>query len=154
MPESVTDRPTKSHEYLFLLAKSERYYYDRESIAEDSVRAGDIPGGRGGHIEHIHGHNKDGLGECSKRSVAEKRNRRSVWTIPTEPTPEAHFATFPRKLVAPCILAGCPPGGIVLDPFGGSGTTGRVARDNGRSWLLFDLSARYAEIAKRKIDGT
>ena len=78
------------------------------------------------------------------------RNRRSVWTIPTEPTPDAHFATFPRKLVEPCILAGCPPGGVVLDPFGGSGTVGRVAEDHGRRWLLFDLNPVYAEIAKRK----
>lgn len=78
------------------------------------------------------------------------RNRRSVWTVATEPTPEAHFATFPRALVQPCILAGCPAGGVVLDPFGGSGTVGRVAEDNGRQWLLFDLSPKYAEIAKRK----
>lgn len=79
-----------------------------------------------------------------------KRNKRSVWTIGTEPTHDAHFATFPRKLVEPCILVGCPVGGVVLDPFGGSGTVGRVAEDLGRSWLLFDLSPKYAEIAKRK----
>jgi DNA modification methylase len=133
MPESVQSRPTKAHEYLFLFSKAESYYYDSESIAEQAVRAGSIPGGGGGH-----------------EAVGAKRNRRSVWTIPTEPTSEAHFATMPTKLVQPCILAGCPAGGVVLDPFGGSGTVGRVAEDHGRLWLLFDLSPAYAEIAKRR----
>jgi DNA modification methylase len=118
-PESVTDRPSTSHEELFLLSKSDRYFYDASAIAEDDAAGG-------------------------------KRNRRSVWTIQTEPTPEAHFATMPTKLVQPCILAGCPAGGIALDPFGGSGTVARVAEDNGRQWLLFDLSPGYAEIAKRR----
>jgi DNA modification methylase len=163
MPESVTDRPTKSHEYLFLLSKSERYYYDRLAVQEDAVStkpSGNGFAGRQGGSPRV-GPQSGGVGTTRRwglrprgsddRSPPLKRNRRSVWTIPTEPSPDAHFATFPRKLVEPCILAGCPSGGVVLDPFAGSGTTARVAGDNGRSWLLFDVSARYAEIAKRKI---
>ena len=181
MPESVCDRPTKSHEQLFLLSKSERYFYDKDAVAEDSVStepSGNVFFGRQGGSDrspqsggagstepwspkrrpsdrangsHVPGAlNHSGFHrEGSERDPA-KRNKRSVWTIPTDPTPDAHFATFPRKLVEPCILAGCPNGGIVLDPFGGSGTVGRVAEDLGRKWLLFDLSAAYAEIAKRK----
>jgi DNA modification methylase len=106
MCESVTDRPTKAHEYVFLLAKSKRYYYQA-------------------------------------RRVGNTRTRRSVWTIATQPYPGPHFATFPPKLVEPCILAGCPRGGMVLDPFAGSGTVGCVAGAHGRSAVLVDLNARY-----------
>ena len=144
-------RPTKSHEYLFLMAKSERYYYDAEAVAEPALNT---PGGRlSGQTKHATDWPKGSAAEghgLDRGGTRDKRNRRSVWTIPTEPTPDAHFATFPRKLVEPCILAGCPAGGITLDIFGGSGTVGRVAEDLGRKWLLFDLSAKYAEIAKRK----
>ena len=117
MPESVTDRPTKAHEYLFLLAKSERYYYDAEAIAE---------GGSG-------------------RSAG-KRNRRSVWTVPTQPFSGAHFATFPRTLIEPCILAGSRPGDTVLDPFMGSGTTAQVATDLGRNFIGCELNPDYVRL--------
>lgn len=148
MPESVRDRPTKAHEQLFLLTKAERYFFDSEAIAEDATvgnhprtvfdnAAGAVPPGSADH---------KGL----RASNGEKRNKRTVWTIATEPTPEAHFATMPTKLVQPCILAGCPSGGTVLDPFGGSGTTGKVAEELGRKWLLFDANPSYAEIAKRR----
>ena len=150
MPESVTDRCTKSHEYLFMLAKSEQYYYDADAIREPHVSDG-----RGGisnksTLKSVLHEQTHAPSLVDAQVNAAGRNRRTVWTIPTEPTPDAHFATFPRALVHPCILAGCPVGGVVLDPFGGSGTVGRVAEDNGRRWLLFDLSPKYAEIAKRK----
>lgn len=148
MPESVRDRPTKAHEQLFLLTKAERYHYDAEAIAEKSTvgnharsvfdnAAGAVPPGSSEH---------GGL----RAANGPTRNKRTVWTIPTEPTPEAHFATMPTRLVQPCILAGCPRGGVVLDPFGGSGTTGKVAGELGRKWILFDRSQAYAEIAKRR----
>jgi DNA modification methylase len=165
MPESVTDRPTKAHEYLFLLTKSPSYAYDADAIKEP---ASDSSHPRGSGVNPKAGKNegtgdrrKDGVNErwrvkqnasfsAAVRGTVESRNKRSIWTIPTEPTPDAHFATFPRKLVEPCILAGCPAGGVVLDPFGGSGTVGRVAEDLGRRWLLFDLNPSYAQIAHRK----
>jgi DNA modification methylase len=165
MPESVTDRPTKAHEYLFLLAKSPSYYYDAEAIKEPASDSSHPRGSgvnpKAGKNERTGDRRKDGFNErwrvkqnasfsAAVSGTVESRNKRSVWTIPTEPTPDAHFATFPRKLVEPCILAGCPVGGIVLDPFGGSGTVGRVAEDHGRRWLLFDLNPNYAQIARRK----
>jgi len=107
MPESVTDRCTKAHEYIFLLTKSARYYYDNEAVKEDAVRAGDIPGGNGHYIQHsAGGHNKDGLTACGQKPVAETRNKRSVWTVTTKPFKGAHFATFPPDLIEPCIKAG------------------------------------------------
>ena len=156
MPESVTDRPTKAHEYLFLLSRSERYHYDADAVKEppsptsggsrrEFRGGGAYTGGNSFHNDAVRSNVTPGNdGELAAR------NRRTVWTIATEPTPDAHFATFPRKLVEPCILAGCPLGGTVLDPFGGSGTVGRVAEDLGRRWILFDLNPKYAEIAKRK----
>ena len=142
MPESVTDRPTKAHEYLFLLAKSERYYYDAEAIAEPSVEPWrvrfDRVGGANGHnVRHSRGGMMEGV---------QSRNRRSVWTIPTQPFSGAHFATFPRALIEPCILAGCPAGGVVLDPFMGSGTTGQVATDLGRKFIGCELNPAYIEL--------
>ena len=155
MPESVTDRPTKSHEQLFLLSKSERYFYDGDAIKEPATDPETIIGKVRPSIEPLYlKTGAKGAGQIRRnlnnQAARVTRNKRTVWTIPTEPTPDAHFATYPRKLVEPCILAGCPAGGIVLDPFGGSGTTGRVAEDIGRQWLLFDLSPEYAKIAKRK----
>lgn len=165
MPESVTDRPTRAHEYLFLLTRSEHYFYDAAAIQEP-VTGGAHPRGHGvnpkaGKNEDAGDRTRSGFNHrwkvkqnasfsASATGLVDQRNKRSVWTIATEPTPDAHFATFPRKLVEPCILAGCPAGGVVLDPFGGSGTVGRVAEDLGRRWLLFDLNPAYAEIAKRK----
>jgi DNA modification methylase len=166
MPESVTDRPTRAHEYLFLLTKSDNYAYDARAIMEP-VSGTARPRGAGvnpkarGKNEQSPDHRKHGFNErwrvkqnesfsAAIAGTVDQRNKRSVWTITTEPTPDAHFATFPRKLVEPCILAGCPAGGVVLDPFGGSGTVGRVAEDLGRKWLLFDLNSEYAKIADRK----
>lgn len=157
MPESVRDRCTKSHEYVFLLTKRARkYYYDHEAakepVAESSVarlaqnieeQAGTTRanGGRktNGNLKAVGG--QDG-----------RRNRRSVWTVTTRPYKGAHFATFPPDLVAPCILAGCPEGGTVLDPFGGSGTTAGVALAHGRSAILGELSPAYAELIPDRID--
>ena len=151
MPESVTDRPTKSHEHMFLLAKSERYYYDAAAIAEQSEYAGALvrtkgnEGMDGGYDGH---RTRDGL----RRGVVvgETRNRRDVWSIPTTPFPGAHFATFPPELIKPCILAGSPEGGVVLDPFLGSGTTAMVAKSLGRRAVGIDLNAEYLEMAKRR----
>ena len=155
MPESVTDRPTKAHEYLFLLAKSERYYYDaaavRENCSDDMQRraaAGHTRGGSG----KLDASRQDAAtlrGDHAKViSVDAGRNKRSVWAVATMPYSGAHFATMPEKLVEPCILAGCRPGGLVLDPFIGSGTVGAVAERLGRRWVGTDLS--YHDLAKKR----
>jgi DNA modification methylase len=149
MPESVTDRPTKAHEYLFLLSKRSRYFYDAEAVAQGSIRAGDIPGGGGGYKgDGVNdAHIRAGMAAAALRPVATTRNLRSVWTIATQPYPGAHFATFPEALVEPCIKAGSPEGGTVLDPFGGSGTTARVANRLSRRAILIDLSTDYLDQA-------
>lgn len=147
MPESVTDRCTKSHEYIFLLSKSERYYFDNESIKEDSVRGfagSDFNTGK----TAIHQERRSSHGE---RIDDGRRNKRDVWTVATKPYSEAHFATFPPALIEPCILAGCPSGGIVLDPFMGSGTTGSVAVKNGRKYIGTELNPEYIKMAKKRI---
>lgn len=129
MPESVKDRCTKAHEYIFMLTKSEKYHFDSESIKEDAARY----------------QNADGTAR-----EGGKRNRRSVWTIPTKPFKEAHFAVFPPALIEPCIKAGCIEGGTVLDPFGGSGTTGEVTSYLGRKAILIELNPEYAKIAAKR----
>jgi len=152
MPESVTDRPTKAHEYLFLLAKSGRYYFDSEAVREAST-TGDQrrPYGVGQVDERGSGHDRGGggkrNGDCSGRNI------RSVWTVPTQPFSQAHFATFPQKLIEPCIKAGCPEGGMVLDCFGGAGTTGLVADRLGRNATLIELNPEYAAMARGRIRG-
>jgi len=148
MPESVTDRPTKAHEYLFLLAKAERYYYDASAISEPATYAGDVKHGLGSTKEFDPERQRTLL--RGERLVGDTRNRRSVWTVATQPYPEAHFATFPPDLIKPCILAGCPRGGIVFDPFVGSGTTVRVSVEEGRRGVGLDLSAKYLEMATRR----
>lgn len=167
MPESVTDRPTKAHEYLFLLSKAERYYYDHEAIKEPSTYAGPnapdkiaSPYGQG-FTRRARGHDRphEGFdGKWDSMTKAEQgsngRNRRSVWTVATRPFPEAHFATFPPQLIEPCILAGCPAGGTVLDPFTGSGTTALVAVQNNRNFAGVELNPEYIAIAKRRIATT
>lgn len=120
LPESVKDRPTRTHEYVFLLTKSEKYYYNHERTREPAVN---------GQLKAM----------------------RSVWNINTEPLKEAHFATFPTKLVAKCIDAGCPDGGIVLDPFFGAGTVGLVCESLGRDFVGVELNSEYVEIAKKRI---
>ena len=156
MPESVTDRPTKAHEYLFLLAKSGRYYYDADAIREPHSQA-EKDGVPMGNIstdwKPREGHGKlqsDKSGYINTGAVANRpsnyyghalgRNRRSVWTVPTQPFAAAHFAVFPPALVEPCILAGAPKGGTVLDPFAGSGTVGVVCRKHQRLFIGIELN--------------
>lgn len=194
MPESVTDRCTKSHEYIFLLSKRDRYYFDQEAIKDDanltgkgnsaSFRGGAYVGGS--TFDNASGGKRTVTGnvqprgsrdsfkrEGSKRGVAHvgqsmgthrpdredgewdisKRNKRSVWTVATQGFKEAHFATYPPALIEPCILAGCPEGGTVLDPFGGAGTTGLVADRLKRNAILCELNPEYAELARNRIQG-
>jgi len=152
MPESVTDRPTKAHEYLFLLSKSERYFYDAGAVREAAL-VGD----------HARSNSKEYKGALTPRASTKRahgteelgisagRNRRTVWTIATEPYPEAHFATFPTKLVEPCILAGSAEGDTVLDPFCGSGTTGQVAMEQGRNFIGIELNPEYIALARKRV---
>lgn len=147
MPESVTDRCTKAHEYLFLLAKSERYYYDAEAIAEPS--SGVSGGGFGAGGKEVGRLRRDAERERPKDDGL--RNRRSVWTVTTKPFSGAHFATFPPDLIAPCILAGSRPGDLVLDPFGGAGTTGLVCDRLRRNATLIELNPAYATLATERI---
>lgn len=160
MPESVKDRCTKSHEYIFLLSKSPKYYYDakaiKEPVSEISLKRAeygwdcDRPstknaslGGDGIHTEKMGTRfvNPDG------------RNKRDVWTVTTKPFKGAHFAVFPPDLIEPCILAGCPADGLVLDPFTGSGTTGVVSLKNGRNFIGIELNPAYAQLAEERIKG-
>jgi DNA modification methylase len=153
MPESVTDRPTKSHEYLFLLAKSERYYYDADAIAEPAIHAGAVVTNDAGKNSEMgeYGQTRGGFLREGGVTVKDTRNKRSVWTVPTSPFKGAHFATFPPALIEPCILAWCPKDGTVLDPFGGAGTTGLVSDRLGRDAILCELNAEYAAMAEARI---
>lgn len=158
MPESVQDRCTKAHEYMFLMSKSPRYWYDAAAIAEPHATPEEQRNTkhgknamRGPEAIRPRG-NLEPTANAAERYYREGgRNRRSVWEIATAPFSEAHFATFPPALIEPCILAGCPKGGTVLDPFGGAGTTGLVADRLGRNALLIELNPEYAEIAQRRI---
>jgi DNA modification methylase len=154
MPESVTDRPTKAHEQLFLLSKRPSYFYDSGAIREEDVGADhprqvldgqpSLEPSGGLHTQH------SGLRTPNGRDGA-GRNKRSVWTVATQPYAGAHFATFPPKLIEPCVLAGCPEGGTVLDPFAGTGTTGMVALRHNRSFVGVELSPVYAAMARERI---
>ena len=150
MPESVTDRCTKSHEYIFLLSKSKHYHYDHEAIKEEAV-------GDWGTRDRSNGkYHNEGTGLNPHKGLEksyETRNKRSVWTVNPKPYKEAHFAVYPTKLIEPCILAGCPEGGTVLDPFGGSGTTGLVADRLKRSAVLIELNPDYVEIMRKRLEG-
>lgn len=181
MPESVTDRCTKSHEYIFLLSKSQKYYFDYEAIQEpcaDQSRTNYACGNRTNGINKDR--NDNDFGERSKnwkprtkncqydgqkpnsfhlsRENGEPdkeyyvRNKRDVWEVNTKPCKEAHFATYPFELIKPCILAGCPENGIVLDPFMGSGTTAIVARSLNRNYLGVELNPEYIKIAHKRLD--
>lgn len=199
MPESVTDRCTKAHEYIFLLTKSERYFYDAEAILEPSspgtharlaqnvaaqvgsARANggaktngnmkavgrsswngsrfdkgktDVHQGRKAQRHEDRGVKNNGSFDEAMAVMPEMRNKRSVWTVPTYGVKEAHFATFPPDLIKPCILAGSRPGDVVLDCFGGSGTTGMVARELARKAVLVELNPEYAAMAERRCDIT
>jgi DNA modification methylase len=149
MPESVTDRCTKSHEYIFLLSKSERYYFDHEAIKEPAVTVGDTRHLRRDNTAAARmspsGREKNGAPQ------AETRNRRSVWNVSTKPYKGAHFATFPPDLITPCVLAGSPPEGIVLDPFMGSGTTAMVAVTHGRRYIGCELNPAYGPLQEERI---
>ena len=153
MPESVKDRCTKSHEYIFLFSKQPKYYFNYEAIQEDCVSDTNNQNIR-------FGGNKYGDNEDKKFAIysgntwqpTEKRNKRDVWSVPTKAVKEAHFATFPEDLIKPCILAGCRKNGVVLDPFFGSGTTGRVAKQLNREYIGIELNPEYIEIEKRRTD--
>lgn len=184
MPESVKDRCTKAHEYLFLLSKSPRYHFDAAAIAEpmaassvarlsqdvaSQTGSGRVPGktngpmktvGRGGkNAFRGQGANRNTEGGAANREGRDMRdigatgtrNKRSVWTVATQPFKEAHFATFPPALIEPCILAGCPAGGTVLDPFGGAGTTALAADKHDRNAVLIELNPEYAKIAANRL---
>lgn len=159
MPESTKDRPTKAHEYLFLLSKSEKYYYDQAAIREPQtgnahsrgkgITPKSVPAGDG----RIRANASFHASTATYTEVPGGRNRRSVWTIAARGISDAHFATFPEALVEPCILAGSRPGDMVLDMFHGSGTVGRVAERFGRDSIGIDLNADYIELQERRTDG-
>lgn len=173
MPESVRDRPTRAHEYIFLLAKLAKYYYDVNAIREaakyspndpqwKTPDAWDTSKGNGGHgsihkkgRERGHKRPHDGFNDrwdlmSKEEQQAASANKRSVWTVATKPFADAHFATFPPKLIEPCILAGSRPGDTVLDPFWGSGTTGQVAVENGRKAIGIELNKEYCELSLKR----
>jgi site-specific DNA-methyltransferase (cytosine-N4-specific) len=188
MPESVRDRCTKSHEYIFLLSKNDRYFFDAEAIKEQAIGglAGNVKSAKGAqaYIDGDDRHRtKAGRADWANRqrskrnsfaretkysdgkhgqkaqhrpdredfSYDETRNKRSVWTIATEAYPGAHFATFPEALVEPCVLAGTKPGGIVFDPFFGSGTTGQVAQRLGRRFIGCELNREYEPLQRERL---
>ena len=153
MPESVTDRCTKAHEYLFLLAKSARYHFDAEAIAEPANYPDNPRNTNGGKYANASMDDPKMriYGNASRIGASETRNKRSVWKVATQPFSEAHFATFPPALIEPCIKAGCPKDGTVLDPFGGAGTTGLVADRLGRNCTLIELNPKYAAMAAARI---
>jgi len=180
MPESVQDRCTKAHEYIFLLSKSQKYYFDNEAIAEQlaassvarlaqptlAQQAGSdrVPGKTNGNMKAVgprFGGNKYGDDDSEKsrtksgnewvQNETGRRNKRSVWTVTTKPYKGAHFATFPSDLITPCILAGAPAGGVVLDPFMGSGTTAAVAIANGRDYLGCEFNPAYKALQDERI---
>ena len=178
MPESVKDRCTKSHEYIFLFSKQSKYYFDYEAIKEPAVGFNNIPpaGSKGtltpnsrlrkGNSRTFRGggaytkgqsfNNSAGITREShgnSENITGLRNKRSVWTVATQGYKEAHFATFPEKLIEPCVIAGSREGGIVLDPFVGSGTTAVVAKKFNRGFIGIELNTEYAEMAKRRLEG-
>jgi DNA modification methylase len=147
MPESVKDRPTKAHEYIFLMSKNEKYYYDYEAIQTET---------KGNeHDKHSRTSRKrfptDKVNGIRKEGYYPMANKRSVWTVNTKPYNEAHFAVFPEELIVDCIKAGCPENGIVLDPFLGSGTTAIVARKLNRNFIGFELNPDYVKIINKRI---
>lgn len=159
MPESVTDRCTKAHEYIFLLSKSPKYFFDAQSIAEpiakstyNDKRLFDSEYAAPRRERDYPGQAQQGSGLLKPRS--ETANKRSVWTVANQAYSGEHYAYFPQKLIEPCILAGCIEGGIVMDPFGGSGTTMQVANKNRRNALIIELNPKYLGLQKKRINGT
>ena len=167
MPESVKDRCTKSHEYIFLLSKNPTYYFDNEAIEEkatgyDGRKATFNKGSQKYAVPYmpdqttfqtmaVRGHERWRFKESESGEMSPIRNKRDVWDIPVSFIKEAHFATYPEELVRPCILAGCPIGGTVLDPFFGSGTTGRVAESLNREYIGIELNPKYIEIEHKRL---
>jgi DNA modification methylase len=163
MPESVKDRPTKSHEYIFLLTKSHKYYYDADAIRETTEQVLIRKASRYAKYRAKSHNPKCGITqeEFAHLGTAPSpiiplthprgRNKRTVWSVQTKPFKEAHFATFPEKLIEPCILAGCPPGGAVMDPFCGSGTTGVVSLKNDRNFLGMDINWDYLKMTEKRL---
>lgn len=181
MPESVTDRCTKSHEYIFLLSKSPTYYCDMGAIkeqvtdstisrlaqdVENQIGSDRVPGKTNGRMKAVGGANSfarktatEGKPGAPSQHRPDRdpidyegmRNKRSVWTVATTPYKGAHFATFPTELIEPCILAGAPAGGVVLDPFFGSGTTGQVAQNLGRQWIGCELNPAYEPLQRERL---
>lgn len=157
MPESIKNRCTKAHEYIFLLSKSRRYYYDVDSVREPyetadrkGPRRSYKPGSASSH--RISEGHEEIKGPQAGLPLHEKgRNRRSVWKVTAKPYRGAHFATFPPDLILPCILAGCPEGGTVLDPFGGTGTTAGVAMSHGRNAVLCEISPDYGALVPDRV---
>ncbi|MCA3573097.1 MAG: site-specific DNA-methyltransferase [Aestuariivirga sp.] len=149
MPESVKDRCTKAHEYIFLLSKGPRYYFDSEAMKEPAIYPAGTKAAKGSATRAA----QPGVNSRPPeyKVYDGMRNRRSVWTVTTKPFKGAHFATFPPDLIAPCVLAGCPEGGTVLDPFGGAGTTGLVAARNNRNSILCELNPEYAAMAAERV---
>ena len=167
MPESVKDRPTRAHEYIFLFSKSKNYYYDHEAIKEPAVSTSlkpyndngkDKQRGHGKDKQRGHGRRHAGFNgryeeKLQNGGVPTTKNKRSVWTVATNAYSGAHFATFPPELVRPCILAGCRPGGTVLDTFSGAGTTGLVALEEGRNYIGFEINPEYVAMAEKRMAG-
>jgi len=159
MPESTKDRPTSCHEKIWLITKSKKYYYDADAIKErckttNNNLRGTFRGG-GNYVNNNsfnNSSNKNTTDKGVEKKTASLKNKRNVWTVTTKPCKDAHFATFPKDLIEPCIKAGCPEGGVVFDPFGGSGTTGIVAQSLNRTAILIELNPEYIEIAKKRID--
>ena len=154
MPESVKDRPTSCHEKIWLITKSKKYYYDADAIKENSVDKESHTGMKKRNPDKRLGNKyfQTRVGDHANGKKYPKRNKRNVWTVTTKPCKEAHFATFPKDLIEPCIKAGCPEGGTVLDPFGGSGTTGIVSQHLNRKATLIELNEEYIAIAKKRIE--
>lgn len=154
MPESVRDRCTKSHEYIFLLSKSPQYYFNNEAIKEPSIHAGRILNYDESKYKDENGNVKKGYEThvTGKREIKDTKNKRSVWVVTVKPYKGAHFATFPKELIEPCVLAGSRKNDIVFDPFMGSGTTAQVALKHGRQYLGCELNKEYEKLQQERIN--
>lgn len=149
-PESPSDRPTKSHEYLFLLSKRRTYHYDIDALREPVTSTGGACFGKQRHSTEGTGAQSRRLKSAAQRNHPLGKNKRSVWSVPVACYPGAHFAVFPVELILPCILAGCPKGVVVMDPFGGSGTVAVAAEELGRNAVLIELNPAYIALQKQR----
>jgi site-specific DNA-methyltransferase (adenine-specific) len=147
MPEGVDDRPTSSHEYIFLLTKNSSYYYDADAIKEPLAESSK----EGYKFEGDKKETDKSTAVVGERSATDGKNKRDVWTVNTGSLSEAHFAVYPVELIEPCVLAGSAEGDVVLDPFSGAGTTGIAALKNGRKYIGIDLNENYNDLAKKRI---